>query len=280
MFPIPDRLNAVLRLILIRTSPALFLDNRTRGFLLFVARGLHSQVASVMTIVKPGNVVIDVGANTGGYTILFGHLVGSQGSVHAFEPVRSTYVTCTHNIRKSRLWTRIRINNFAVGDRQGVTRIYMPGYDSTEASLVRHDFASWRSSMVAAFECRLETLDNYISSNNIPRVDFVKIDVEGAELSVLRGMRTALTGRSPPILMLEFFPLWMKDFSYTVDDLFSFVTGLGYEFYFMGRDGLIHCRNPIEASNMIRFPEYVDFICIIPRLHKQKISSLLAHSES
>jgi len=271
MTQMSDRIYEYARVLGLTISPLLFSSRLSRQIVKFVARKAGSQVASLMALIRPGDVIVDVGANTGGYTILFGHLVGRTGFVHVFEPVPDTFIVLESNIKKARLTARTRLNNCAVGNRLGTTQIYLPGEDRTEAALVRHEFASWASSKITSFVCKLVTLDDYVSRNKVARIDFVKIDVEGAELLVLQGMKAILSSSNPPILMLELFPTWMKDFGYSLEDLFGFLRSLDYEVYFMGNDGLIHCQSANEASSMLSFPRYLDFICIKPRIHIQMV---------
>ena len=233
-----------------------------------------SQVSIFLRSVKPGAIVFDVGANIGEFTILLSHAVGPNGKIHAFEPVPQTFERLTRNVKKSSINNRVILNNCALSDHLGYATIHMPASDETEASLTDHSYASWSSKSVVSFDCKLETLDNYSVMHNIEKIDFVKIDVEGAEMLVLRGMKKILSNKSPPVLMLEAFPPWMKDFGFTTNDMFSLLTENGYVIYFISKNGLVLCHSPNEMAKMVGFPQFVDFLCIVPQLHKDVMASL------
>lgn len=231
-------------------------------------------ISVMLRSIRSGDVVLDVGANTGAFTILFAHSVGSCGHVHAFEPVTPTFRKLFRNISRSPLSNRVILNKCAISDHLGRCLIRVPADDFAQASLIDHSIASWSSKLFASYDCAFETLDNYASVHSIRKIHFVKIDVEGAEMLVLNGMRNILTGPSPPILMLEAFPPWMKDFGFTPDDLFSLLKKAGYIIFFIGKHTLIPCRNEADVSSLVSFPNLVDFLCLVPEIHRDRMISL------
>lgn len=141
----------------------------------------------LLEVVCPGMQVIDAGANIGYYTLLLSHLVGADGQVYAFEPVPELYQALVHNIQSNRL-SNVRAFPYAVGDFSGEIDFYA---DSTgvSSSMLPDDDLPLRSIRV-----QMVSLDEIIPLE-VP-IAFVKIDVEGAELSCLRGMSRVLQ-RSP-----------------------------------------------------------------------------------
>lgn len=228
------------------------------------------QLEIVRRVVRRGDVVFDVGAHTGDFTTLFAHLVGPDGRVHAFEPVPPTFEKLRRKVRIARVHDRVVLNRCALSDSLGRSVIYVPGDDLTQAALVSHHFASWSSGPVASYDCRLQTLDNYALINKIHAVDFVKIDVEGAETLVIKGMRNVLAN-SAPLVMLEVFPPWMRDFGFTPRDLFSLLEKAGYAFYFIEKDRLVACQDAVDVWGLVRFPDSLDFICLIPDVHRDRV---------
>ncbi|MCW4029813.1 MAG: FkbM family methyltransferase [Candidatus Bathyarchaeota archaeon] len=232
----------------------------------------NTQISVFLRGVKEGDIVFDVGANIGEFTILLSHVVGPNGKVHAFEPVPQTFEKLSQNVAKSPIKKQVVLNEIALSDHLGNAKIYMPISETTEASLTGHTYACWRSQSVQSFDCRLQTLDNYVEVNHIERVDFVKMDVEGAEMLVLQGMEKLLQGPSPPMLMLEAFPSWLKDFGFTIQDLFNLLTEHGYSVYFLGKDTIVPCLSANEMERLITFPHFVDFFCLIPQRHSQQMA--------
>ena len=213
-------------------------------------------------MVQSGNVVFDVGANTGGYSILFANLVGGNGSVHAFEPIPSTFAALSKNVSRARLSGRISTNRCAIGDHNGLVQMNLPDADSTEASMVRHNFASWGSQRVKNYSCELKTIDTYVRERGLDKVDFVNIDVEGGELLVLGGMKSIMAKPDAPNIMLEMFPIWMRDYGFKVEDVFDLFSNFGYGLYFIGHDRLIACKTPGVAKSLIAFPQHLNFLAI------------------
>ena len=142
--------------------------------------------------IKKGDVVLDIGANCGYFTVLFSRLVSTYGEVHAFEPVPETFELLLGNTRK--MISNIKPNNLAVGDKRGKAVISYNLNDSEKASLV-HSCAS----MKRQAETDVIPLDDYMEENDIRKLDFVKCDVEGFELNALKGMMKTLAIHHPQI---------------------------------------------------------------------------------
>jgi FkbM family methyltransferase len=147
-------------------------------------------------LVADGDWAIDVGANVGFYTKRLAELVGSEGRVLAFEPVPETFVLLVNNIESCRL-SNVTLFNAAVSETTGVVGMRIPEYETTGL----RNFYQARLSSASDGQFRVLTLR--LDSLEIPRaVRLVKIDAEGHELSVLKGMRNTLA-RDHPILIVE-----------------------------------------------------------------------------
>lgn len=166
--------------------------------------------------VKKGAVVIDAGANRGYFTTLFSMLVGSTGEVHAFEPVPETYDLLLTNTR--RRTSNVKANHLAVGRTRGKAPISYDLDDSEKASLAH-------ASATNANSCEVEVipLDEYMNEEDIRRLDFVKVDVEGYELQALHGMNNSLK-KFTPQLSIEVTLLHEER-----PALFSFLKQVGYD---------------------------------------------------
>jgi FkbM family methyltransferase len=180
-----------------------------------------------LALISSGNVVCDIGANTGHYTLIFSNVVGSGGEVHAFEPVPSTFARLRSEVEASAWHRNIRLNSVAMSDSIGNALMHMPGDDHGQASLARHDQGSWREgAVVSTFECKQSTLDEY-ARNLTRRIDFIKIDVEGAELMVLKGANSTLR-KDLPTIFFEVSVDWCKGFGYTPEDVVNYLRSCGY----------------------------------------------------
>ncbi|HZS11321.1 MAG TPA: FkbM family methyltransferase [Nitrospirales bacterium] len=149
---------------------------------------------------RPGAVAIDAGANFGWYATLFSKLVGSEGQVHAFEPIPHTAAALAENCRLNDCGN-VRINRLALGEQKGEVTIYLnPRSACGDASMYPASSEDARPT-----RCTVTTLDAYMAETGLTRCDFIKCDVEGAELECLRGAR-GLLSRFRPVVVVEINP--------------------------------------------------------------------------
>jgi FkbM family methyltransferase len=149
----------------------------------------------VSKTVKSGFTVVDVGAHIGYYTLLFSRLVGPTGHVVAFEPVPKNFEFLSENLRLNRC-TNVEPVNRAVLDRREQLCIEMPKNDPLPVGV---SFANSNNQGDVIVEA--VSLDEYLLEQT-KRVDFLKVDAEGAEDRVLDGAR-ALIERDHPVIMME-----------------------------------------------------------------------------
>jgi FkbM family methyltransferase len=158
--------------------------------------GWERQILRVLqTCVEPGHTVIDVGAHVGHFTIYAAHLVGSSGRVVAVEPAPINFDTLRKNVQRNGIEAFTTALQVALAATEGTADLFDDGGTAgTEYSLVPN-----RSRGVAC-QTTLITLDRLVAHQRLERVDFVKIDAEGAELDILRGGKQTL--RRPGISVL------------------------------------------------------------------------------
>jgi len=161
-----------------------------------------SVMAAIEPHVKSDSVCLDVGANIGLYSLGLSALA-PKGRVYAFEPSPSAFGHLQSNLQVNRA-TNVVASNLAVSDTTGTVHFHdfsffsAGSFSSDEGSLLSSESYGSQS-----FEAATTTLDELVADRKLDRVDFVKVDVEGAELSVLAGAeKTLATFR--PITVLEF----------------------------------------------------------------------------
>jgi len=208
-----------------------------------VAQSRNSEKKTFLRLVRDGDVVFDIGANRGDFTVLFSHMVGRHGSVHAFEPVPPTFQELGGRIQSECRFQNVSLNPCALGDVEGQFQIQVPAGDFGQASLRNHAIASWSRPERQNFDCQVRTLDAYVVAQQIGRLDFLKIDIEGAELPALRGGQQTLD-RFHPIIHCEYFAPWTEAFGYAVGDLISFLQSHGYTHFYSG--DLLPLHSPVQ----------------------------------
>lgn len=161
---------------------------------------------------KPGGLFVDIGAHVGSWALPFA-CAGME--VVAFEPNSTIYslLASAADLNDCFMWT----NPWAVSDRSGVARLTAPGVDGGMGSIV----------------CQFgytpvdEQVDTVILDGFAFNPDVIKIDVEGAELDVLRGARETIDQHKPVI----FFECWADERGQRIRELFAYVTEMGYVAY-------------------------------------------------
>ena len=175
--------------------------------------------------IRQGWTVIEIGANQGYFTNLFQLLVGSSGIVHAFEPVPSTFQQLENTLSKER--NNCTPHNLGTASETGEVIFHVPLNDHGQATMSPHDCNSWKSRDIEEVLCSVIKLDEFTPISSLRKIDFIKIDVEGAELPSLKGAEHILR-RHKPLLFVEVCKAWMKSFHYTPKEMDTFLTSLGY----------------------------------------------------
>lgn len=164
--------------------------------------GIYEEVETgiVKKEVKSGEIVLDVGANIGYYTLILAKLVGSQGRVYAFEPEPTNFEVLKKNIEMNG-YQNVILNQSAVGIEKGRTKLYLSEIKTGMHRIYKSKYCKDH------IEVDIIKLDDYLTDNNIYKnIDFVKIDVEGAELAVLEGMQETLNSNQRLKMLVEFVP--------------------------------------------------------------------------
>jgi FkbM family methyltransferase len=149
--------------------------------------------------VRPGDVVLDAGANVGSYTLLFAIWAGAAGRVFAFEPAPDAREGLRQHLELNGLAGRVEIVPVALSSTVGSVPFHIDGASGANAIAAASDRSAAR-----AIEVETTTIDAFCEEHRLCP-DVVKIDVEGAELDVIRGARRALT-RAGVHAFVEFHP--------------------------------------------------------------------------
>jgi FkbM family methyltransferase len=151
---------------------------------------------------KPGDVFMDIGANIGIYTIAAAHRVGAAGLVYAFEPHKVNALSLMRNVQLTGLSERVKVFACPLSDTAGVVAFnYASLKAASTASQLGHTRLAGCSEHFEPVACELvlaSTVDALMTAAAIRPPTLVKIDVDGNELGILRGMRILLCGPSRP----------------------------------------------------------------------------------
>jgi FkbM family methyltransferase len=190
-----------------------------RTFETDVFKEQHIMERLILTL-KPGDVVYDVGANVGLYALLLAKVVGERGQVIAFEPVREYYGRLLENVTLNGT-TQVRSFERALGDYSGELRISAGGALGHQAGAGDDPSGDGYRTVTVVEGDRLR------EEAKLPLPTVVKIDVEGAEYGVLRGLRETLARPDCTVIMCEVHPQLLPA-EVSPELIFDLATSLGF----------------------------------------------------
>ena len=192
--------------------------------------------------IKPGDVVLDIGANIGYYTLLAARQVGPTGRVYAFEPEPSNFDLLQKNITLNG-YTNVVAVNKAVSDRSGKLTLYL----SKENKGDHRAYTSDEDREAIGIECI--TIDEFLQGS-APRVDFVKMDIQGFECHALRGMRATLARAATLKLTAEFWPYGLSQAGDSGEALIDLLKDAGFTLYDISEAH--HGVEPVDMEDILR----------------------------
>jgi len=185
--------------------------------------------------------VIDIGANIGYYTILMSKLIGPDKSVYAFEPQPGVVNSLRANIKASGL-LNVSVFPLALSDAAGSVGFHIP-MEGSEAHGSIH--ANGRFEVMKIVDVETQRLDDVLSQLGSPEIGLIKMDAEGAELSILRGAAGLLSGPNKPVLIFEANEENCQPFGYCVYDLLQYVRSFGYRLRQLDKEDWLAVPEPV-----------------------------------
>ena len=151
---------------------------------------------ALSSLVRPGDVFYDIGANVGYFSILAGRLAGPGGAIYAFEPVPVNASLVERNARLNHL-ENVQVMRIAISRQTGRSELLLASYAGgavLKGAGIPPDFAG-------SITVETSTVEDLLKIRKIRPPDIVKIDVEGAELDVLKGMIEVLREKRPKLII-------------------------------------------------------------------------------
>ncbi|WP_321422005.1 FkbM family methyltransferase [uncultured Methanobacterium sp.] len=213
----------------------------------------------VLKLVEKGFYFYDIGANIGWYSINIAKKVENI-KIFAFEPIPITYNYLKKNIELNNL-SQISTFNFGLSDEENEFIFYYYPEGSVNASLVN---LSKRQSVEEVL-CNVKKLDNFVQDKP---VDFIKCDVEGAELLVFKGGLKSIN-KHKPIIFTELLRKWAFKFDYHPQDVVEILKDLGYSCY------VIEGKNLIKIDRITEETVQTNFLFLHYEKHDKQIKELV-----
>jgi FkbM family methyltransferase len=211
-------------------------------------------------LIKKGDVILDIGANVGFYSNFFSNQTGTSGKVHCFEPDKKNFHYLTKTTKGK---NNVVLNQKAVSDQNGTIELY-------ESDTLNIDHRTYKPELYKN-SCKVDTItiDNYIGGNYL--VNFIKLDIQGAEFNALKGMKNTLEKNKEIIIFTEFWPYGLKLSGNSKEELFNYFKQLNFFVYHID-DGL----TAIDEKDLNKFrEEEKDYYNVL--LSKKPLSELEIH---
>jgi FkbM family methyltransferase len=224
-----------------------------------------------------GDVCFDVGANQGDVARYLALLAGESGVVVAFEPVWPVYLQLCRQVQHDTTRKAPIITVPAgLADSEREATIHVPNGRFAMGSMA--EASTWakaqRGAAIDSYRVRFTTLDSFLLTTSLQPPTFMKVDVEGAELFVLRGATRLFSGGHRPLMLLEVFAPWEQAFGYRPWEPLSWLLERGYRFLFVCPNGLVE-HLPTEAEP---FPtEYAmgyNILAYSPAAHAERVDGV------
>lgn len=217
-----------------------------------------AEIRFVSRFLRAGMTVFDVGAHHGLYTLLASVMVGRSGRVVAFEPSPREQKQLRSNVKLNKC-KNVRIEPVAVGSSRGLADLFLVQGNEDYCNSLRPPAVK---AQTLTLSVAVETLDDFLRDNAISRVDFIKLDVEGGELEVLRGACQLLATGPRPVVMCETAEVRTAAWGYSAREIVQILERQRYELFSIERDGTLSrmaADEDLQDTNLAAIPrERVD----------------------
>lgn len=204
-------------------------------------------------LVTEGMIAVDIGAHVGYYTLLAARAVGDEGKVFCFEPEPSNYILLLKNIEENNCNNVVPVQK-AVTNTTGSIKLFMAKDPSGHS--IRSDNPHQKAIVVDS-----TTLDDFFTGRKHP-IHVIKIDVEGAEMAVLQGMRNVIAKNRQLNIFTEFNPRALTRAGFLPTEYFQMLVNCGFEIYVINEQK--QSLEPAEVNHVMKMcksVEYVNLLC-------------------
>jgi FkbM family methyltransferase len=190
--------------------------------------------------------IVDIGANIGYYTLLAAKLVGDKGRVFAFEPEPQNYALLVRNIELNRCMNVVPVRK-AVSSKTGQADLFL------NRETGAHGFLPDRENVIGVTTVETVSLDEYFKGRECP-IDVIKIDVEGSETEVLRGMSRIIKENDSLKMFTEFWPWGLQKSAFSPGEYWGKLVESGFKFIYLINEHEQRLE-PTDLPSVLRYCE-------------------------
>jgi len=199
-----------------------------------------------------GDTFIDVGANIGYLSAVAASCVGPNGEVHCFEPLPDYFARLKKMANENPNYS-IHVNNFACGDIEGSSTIDLSNVGNIGWNTMVPSFIADKKK---SYTVEIKRLDKYIQEKKLSNISVIKIDVEGYEFPVLKGLQSLFDSHVFPVLLVEIAPGAYPLLGYSLGQLSEYMEHYHYSCELLSNPGIpFDIRTLSETTNVIFFHE-------------------------
>ena len=191
------------------------------------------ETAIVHAALRDGATFVDVGAHWGYFSLLAAHLVGGSGRVVALEPDPRLHDALAANVTRNNL---PQVTAVAVAASESAGTAVLQGFAPSATNRGVSSLMGSDGGEGPSYSVRTEAMDDLLDALQVGVVDLIKVDVEGAEALVLRGMRRGLAAHRYRRLLLELHPAALTRGGFSIEAITQSLTGAGYEGWWINHD--------------------------------------------
>lgn len=207
-------------------------------------------VALCKKIIKPDMVVVDIGAHIGYFTRIFSKLVGTNGIVLAFEADTENFELL---IKNTKHLTNVSQFHYAVCDQSGIIDFYHCVEKSGCHSILPNAQQNFTMKKITT---QAIELDSFLAKQNIPKVDLIKIDIEGGELTAFKKMTRVLSLEDVK-LIVEYNPETICASGFSPSKFLEKLSSFGFSLFAIMPNGLV----PINSTNLEQYKSVINIYC-------------------
>lgn len=157
-------------------------------------------------LLKPGDIVMDIGSNIGYYAILEANIVGFNGEVIAIEPVYESFKKLSKNLDINNI-KNVKLFNLGISNKSGVEEIFLSNKSNLATFVIKDNMDVKK---IKKTSVNVVTVDEFLDKHNIIP-NFLRMDVEGYEINIFKGMDKLLSSKNHLIIFIELHPFLMSE---------------------------------------------------------------------